>query len=239
MIPTVASVSVLGDGPTLRVNGPSVATNSSSIPSYLSMTIPSQAQVDDYIVICTSNGTTIDESYSRWSRWRRYDTGNTTGGTYNENCTIHVTICEAADIGDTVRIKAGSFSFNAIMYVFSNPNKTDIANINGFTVFTYYPENIETNATKSTSNVSSLAVPAFPGKTFPPNYLRLTACAFNGSSGYPNPSYSGSGTSRTQNDSYWWRSVIGVVETGNTNSGSVGTFSCSSSAAAALTIYLT
>lgn len=238
MIPAVASASVLGSGPVLRVNGPSVATNSSSVPSYLSMTIPSQAQVDDYIVICTSNGTSMDPSYARGFRWQIYFVPSFAGGTYGEVVTIWITICESADIGDTVRLRAGPYSFNAIMYVFTNPNKTDVESINGYTPFSFYRDNIETNAVLGSSDVTSLSVPAFPNKKFPPNYLRFTACAFNGASGYPSPSYSGSGTSRTQNDSYWWRSVMGVVETGSTNSTSVGTFYCSSSSVAAQTIYL-
>lgn len=237
MIPAVASASVLGDGPVLRVNGPGVASNSSSIPSYLSMTIPSQAQVNDYIVICTSNATVMDSSYARASRWVPFY-HNIAGGTYGEYVTLWITICESADIGDTVRLNASPYNFNALMYVFTNPNKTDIQSIYGSPVFYHYPSNIESNLTLSSSDVTSLSVPAFPNKKFPPNYLRFTACAFNPTSTYANASYSGSGTSRTQNDSYWWRSVIGVVETGSTNSTSVGTFSCSSGSVAAQTIYL-
>ena len=237
MIAAVASTSVLGDGPTLRVNGPSVATNSSSVPAYLSMTVPAQAQVDDYLVICTSNGTTMDASYARGIYWKIFYSGMTTGATWNENVTLFVKVCESADIGSEVRINAGSYSFNAIMYVFTNPNKTDNQFIAGYGVIQYYNE-IEANYTKGTGNVTSLAVPAFPLKEFPPNYLRFTACAFNGASNYPSPSFSGSGSSRTQNDSYWYRSVMGVVETGSTNSSSVGTFSSGASGVAAATIFL-
>jgi hypothetical protein len=242
MIPSVASTSVLGGGPTLRVAGPAVATDSSSIPAYLSLAIPAQAQVGDYLVIATSNGTSMDSSYLRADKWRPIYAGLTTGSTYNENCVLWVTICRQEDLGTTVRLNAGSFHFQAIMNVFTNPNNTYIEELFGFQIFQYYPELLtpNSNITKTTSNSSSLSIPAIPGKSYPPNYLRITACACNGSSTYPSQSFSGaaSSTLRVRQDSYWWRSVATVYETANTNSSSVGTFSFNSSSSAAVTLAL-
>jgi hypothetical protein len=128
------------------------------------------------------------------------------------------------------------------MNVFTNPNKTFIEELSGYQIFQFYPELLtdRLNFSKTTSNSTSLSIPAIPNKAFPPNYLRFTACASNGTSGYPNQSFSGSASStlRKKQDSYWWRSISTVYETANTNSSSVGTFSFSNSSSTAITLAL-
>lgn len=238
IIPTcTSSSSLLGDGPTLRVAGPAIAINSSSVPTYKSMTIPTQAQVGDFLIIACSNVVQMHPTYARGNTWRSiYSSAGL--GTYNEYTTVFIKHCQSQDIGDTVRLYVSSnFAFQAIMNVFTNPQKTDIALVNGTEHFLATAD-LTSKSTTSSTNQTSLTVGTVQSNELPPNYLRFTSCAANGSSGYPNLGYSGSGVTRVSADTYWWRSVRTVYETNNTDTTNVGTFTCNSSSIAALSIYL-
>lgn len=219
-------------GPQLRVQGPSVAVNSASIPNSLSLTVPTSTQVDDYIIVCTSNITAVYNAMvpNRWTT--RY--GFTASGTYNEFVTIWILMATSADIGATLSFHANGFSFNAIMDIFTNPNKSNLAHfISGSTDVYEGRYKIPVAQNMSTGNTTSITRTDVITNDIPSNYLRYTAAAANGASANPSIGYSGSGAFRQQRDSYWWRAAARVYEANSSDTGNVGTFTASTPSAIA------
>jgi hypothetical protein len=240
VVPSSAS-QLLGSGPTLRVLGPTATPNSSTIPAFMSLTVPTSAQVNDYLVVATSNSTTLlESSTSDYLRWRSLYGPTGVGSPFNEFVTIHIKLCEASDIGARLDIKAGDFQFNAQMHVFTNPNNTDVSDMFGYSSFFWFFFNdFRSSHTVSTGNTSSVSVPAnLNGQLYGPNCLKFTALAANPSSSFANISYSGPGQSRRVGDSYWFRGLTSVYEVNSTNALPAGTFSFSSGAFNAVSFYL-
>jgi len=241
VVPSSAS-QLLGSGPTLRVLGPTATPNSSTIPAFMSLTVPASAQVNDYLVVTTSNGTTLlQSSTSDYLRWRSLYGPTGVGSPFNEFVTLHIKLCEASDIGARLDMNtSGGFQFNAQMHVFTNPNNTDVNDMFGYSsFFWFFYDDFKSSHTVSTGNTSSVSVPAnLNGQLYGPNCLKFTALAANPSSSFANISYSGPGQARVVNDSYWFRGLASVYELNSTNASAAGTFSFSSGAFAAVSFYL-
>jgi hypothetical protein len=230
MLYPASDTSLLAPGPALRVLGPTATPNSATIPSFMSLTVPASAQVGDYIVIASANGVVIPESSPIPSYlFRAIYGGFSTGSTFNENSSFFIKICRAVDIGSAVHLNtSGGFSVHAQMFIFTNPRRThlDLSYDSGvpgnpYSPFDLYPEIFIPRVTGfSTGNSTSATIaPIASGVRLPPYCLKFTVLAANGVSNYPNVSYSGPGSVRHLQDSYWYRSSSCVYETNATNIG--------------------
>lgn len=217
---------LLGPSPQLRVKGDVISTDSSSIPAYLTLTIPSQTQVGDYIIIGTSN-IAYPHSTSPINNWRSFYS-SAGSGTYIEYTSTHVRVAQAGDAGSQVRLVAGPYSLNAIMDIFTNPKNSWLSTIEVNYGLMWRGQSV------STSNTTSIVRQTCnsPGVR-PANYLRYTSFAANGANGRPTLGYSGSGTFRQVIDTYWWRAAGRVFETDSDDSTNVGTLTTSPSGAMA------
>jgi len=190
------------EGPQLRVLGGTFATNSATIPATLPVTIPATAQVGDYLVITSTNSSYVLLPYLGGTDWSSFY-GYTAIGTYSETVVINIKICTQEDIGATYQLYNGGFPIQAMVYVFTNPNKigTTTYNIYG----TYNNDDFYYESTQNLGNISSVTTTSTPNRF---KYeLKIMAFAANGSSTYPTQTYSGPGSFRTLTDAYWWRSI--------------------------------
>jgi hypothetical protein len=196
-------------GPTLRALGGTFATNSSNTTGPLTISIPNTAVVGDYLVIASTNVGGPTEITVGGTSWYSFYGLTSSGATYGETIRFSIKICTATDIGRTYYLSNGGFSMQAMVYVFTNPNKIGSNATNLTAQLTASTSTISGNS----SGISGLTF----AKTF--NYeCLLIGLAANGSSGYPNQGYSGQGSFRTITDSYWWRS-IGLAYIENNNAG--------------------
>lgn len=231
-IPTGASTTLMGDGPQLRVLGQALSTNSASVPSYLSFTIPSQAQTGDYLVLFANNFVSRDAT-STSDGWV-FQYGTLGQGTYPVGCTTVFKVCQAGDANKTLNVLAGTSAFGAMMYVFTNPNQTDVATVTSYyTMATLWAfQDYNPYETPSTANTTSLVVPpTHNGSLYPPGALKFTGWAGFGTSSLISHSYSGPGTFRTIGDSSWSMATSAAYEVNSTNALSAGTVSQSQSGA--------
>jgi hypothetical protein len=190
------------EGPQLRVLGGTFATNSATIPATLPITIPATAQVGDYLVVTCTNAATVQQPWLGGTYWS-FQGGQTGVGTYTENVTINFKICTQQDIGATYQLYNGGFPIQAMVYVFTNPNK--IGTTTPLLWGEYNNNDMYTESTQYLGNVSSMVTTSTPNRF---KYeLKIMAFAANGSSTYPTQTYSGPGSFRTLTDSYWWRSI--------------------------------
>lgn len=203
-------------GPQLRVLGGTFATNSATVPATLPITIPATAQIGDYLVVANTNNAGFTEGLVGGTAWVSH-TGVFNCGTYCEGAVIHVKICTAQDIGRTYNLNAGGFPIQALVYVFTNPNKYGTTYSYAVPPFGVYDNDSQSNP----GNTSSVTVPF--SSQLPPKHVyecRLFAFAANGSSTYPNQTYSGPGSFRALTDAYWWRSIGMAYIVNNTGSAS-------------------
>jgi hypothetical protein len=115
--------------PQLRV-GPIVHTPAAGLTTY-SIPIPSETQINDYIIIAGSNigGSATFVTPDATTPWmfRFWSSSNETGNThtYYSSCWLIVGLARSGDIGSSITVNATAISATAIhVYVFTNPNQT-------------------------------------------------------------------------------------------------------------------
>jgi len=224
-----APANIVGPSPELRVEGPAVSSDANPVPSTHSLTIPSSAQVGDYIIIGSVGVPFFDDSYTRGSKWG-YWYSQYAQGTYWNSCCIFIKHCEAEDIGDTVVLKTygTNYAIACMVDVIKNPNQTQVKPHNNADFYRAHSGRLRTTQFLSDGDVTSLAVttvgPDLECPVF--GYCRYTVCGAYGNTAMPTMSYTGGGYFRTQNDSYWFQSVGRVIEPDVDNANdNVGTFS--------------
>lgn len=243
-----------GPGPQLRAQGASWFTDLQFIPEYGTVTIPSSAQIGDYILISSyPSGYIHSTSPIPSSRWLALY-GTSTVGTqgYGGAPVIFAKICEAGDPGNSVRI-GNSLVINGA-HVFTNPRGTGTAiATTGLPKFYHdFQQQVRSQTfSASGTNVSSLAVGLTQnGQPFGNGWTKYTACMSSSNSGGTygvgvTISYSGPGVFSSRNapggpGGWSWHVCIGTAyEINSTNTSNTGTFTTNQSGAmSALTVYL-
>lgn len=242
-VSTGASTSVLGPGPQLRVLGPAFTPNSNPPPSSITLTIPAETQTTDFIIVAVNNFV-VPGAGSTATNWSTFS-GQLGQGSFPCGITIMFKIAEVGDAGKTISWStlAGSTpgSMAAMMYVFTNPNQSDIGLRFGSPIYISFRDEYQPFNFISTSNTSSLTVgQTHQGQLYPPSALRFSACTAYGTSSLTSMSYSGgSGIFRQINDSQFIHALGAVYEPDATNAQGVGTFIQSNvGAMSAMSMYL-
>lgn len=183
-------------GPTLRANGPNLKHTN---PTW---TIPSTAQVGDYLVIMGNNGNQItNDNQAGGYGWHSFY-GPYGQSSYVEQAWIKLKVATAEDVGTSYTLNSSGYPFMAQAYIFTNPNMTNLDYKAPF-VYWYY----KSVGYGSPANTSARSQQTFPAQPNPlgPNCLRLFVAGMNGNSTWVSSSWSGGLTTRAVNDSYWWR----------------------------------
>lgn len=222
--------------------GPSIRShyqwspNSSSYPSTVTITVPSEAVVGDYFIIVTCNPPSIQTNNTGIAMRTLYSPYAT--GTYNEYATILWGIVTPGSQNTTLTISTTSGYL--IIYhtlLLTNPNQSYMAS--GVVLGNSGADNgssvgYQTAGAATSGNATSLTdgspLTRSGTLTYTPGTTRVKAWAYNGSSTWPYySSYSGSGTMYSLTDGYWWRGAAVCVETNASTT--TGTFNISGSSA--------
>lgn len=200
------------DGPQYRGHTTSKGSNT------VTTSIPSQAQVGDYLVLVGSNG--LDVSPSSSNGWYTKYSGQALGGTYFWYTRIHIKICTESDIGASVDTSASGFYHQNILFAFSNPNKSRITQntidypLNSYYSLYYaygvYSSNQFEESLTTTSAQSSISIT--PTKSRSIKSLKLSVASINPNSGSGNGSMTNAGSTVRVTDSYWYTSLIAGYE---------------------------
>lgn len=208
-------------------------TNGPTQTATQTLTIPQVNSAGDYIVITGNNGLTLSGGVPSNVSGVYYNSyAQSTGSTYFEVATTFVfQALNTSATGQQITLSGGGYSFNWHIMTFTNPYKTSMSlfNWNNFWPNSYMP-------TVTTSQASSLTESVWTGAKRPP-VTRIRNISSNGTSGPPNVSFSGSGTTYYNQDSYWWRSSAVNIET-DSSVNSTGTVSMNNCAVAMMTTIL-
>lgn len=228
----VATQKPYTSGPTIRSQY-QWTPNSSSYPSPVTVTVPSEAVVGDFFIIATCNATTIQTNNTSITMRSIYSPQAT--GTYTEYTTMHWGVVTSGSAGGTMLLVAGGFQFSYHTLLLTNPNQSFVGN--GTVIANNGTSSVgwQTGGSASSGNVTSLTDGSPTTKSgtlsYTPGSVRVKSWGYNGASSWPYySSYTGGGTVYAITDSYWYRGTAVCVEANASTT--TGTFNISGSSAA-------